>query len=178
MKLRIFLAALAVLLHVTATGATESDYLSIMASQSEIKAIAVVHSVQRMSRNSDGTFMRVTFKRVHAVTPFTPNKFVGGCKTMESSWQKRDPGTVYFKPRKGERVFVTITTNGGAIYQAHAPARGRHPRRTAPHSLPQGAGQRDSDERLGYRPGILFLYISGKVYQGPPHLSVTGRRIF
>ena len=49
------------------------------------------------------------------MTPYIPNKFVGGCKTMEYAWQKRSGDMVYFKPRKGQRVYVTITTNGGAI---------------------------------------------------------------
>ena len=34
---------------------------------------------------------------------------------MDSAWQKRSPDMVYFKPRKGQKVYVTITTNGGAI---------------------------------------------------------------
>lgn len=92
-----------------------TDYLALLAEESEIKAIAVVTHVRRMSRNSDGTFQHVTFKRVYGVSPFTPKKFVGGCKTMESNWQKRSPDMVYFNPRKGQKVFVTITTDGGAI---------------------------------------------------------------
>lgn len=115
MKLHLAVFVLALLACAPDVGAVESDYLSRMAAESEIKAIAVVSKVQRMSRNRDGSFMRVTFKRVHAVTPFTPKWFVGGCKKMESSWQQRSPGTVYFKPRRGDRVYVTITTNGGAI---------------------------------------------------------------
>lgn len=95
--------------------ASDTDYLARMAQDSEIKAIAVVTGIRKMSGNSDGTFTRVTFKRRYAVTPYTPNKFVGACKVMEYRWQKRKPGTVYFKPRKGQTVYVTISTNGGAI---------------------------------------------------------------
>ena len=116
MRLRFTTLLLVLLLTATsATGMGEPDYLGILAEQSEIKAIAVVSGVQRMSRNSDGTFKRVTFKKVYGLSSFTPKQFVGGCKTMEYGWQKRSPDMVYFKPRKGQKVFVTITTNGGAI---------------------------------------------------------------
>jgi len=115
MTLRIVTSLLFVLLTAPMTHAGEIDYLALLAQESEIQAIATVSNVQVMSHNSDGTFKRVTFNRIYAVTPFTPKSFVGGCKTMKFSWQKRAPGTVYFKPRPGQRVYVTITTNGGAI---------------------------------------------------------------
>lgn len=115
MRLRLFLAALAIMMTATLVNAEDPDYLSLLAAESEIQAIAVVSSVQRMSGNADGTFTRVTFKRIYALTPFTPTSFVGACKVMDNSWQKRAPGTVYFKPRQGQKVYVTITTNGGAI---------------------------------------------------------------
>ena len=115
MTLRIIIALLLVFLLAPVVNAGETDYLALLAEDSEIKAIATVSRVQKMSRNSDGTFTRVTFKRIYALTPYTPKSFVGACKVMESGWQKRLKGTVYFKPRQGQRVFVTITTNGGAI---------------------------------------------------------------
>lgn len=115
MKFRTFLFSLFFLLAVLPASAGETDYLALMAEDSEIKAIATVSKVQRMSNNSDGTFKRVYFKRVYAVTPYTPKTFIGGCKTLESGWQKRAEGMVYFKPRPGQKVFVTVTTNGGAI---------------------------------------------------------------
>jgi len=115
MKLHSLIVALFLLLASSVAGAGETDYLALLAEDSEIKAIAVVSNVKRMSGNSDGTFKRVTFKRVYGVTPFIPKSFVGGCKTMESAWQKRSPDMVYFNPRKGQKVYVTITTNGGAI---------------------------------------------------------------
>lgn len=115
MKLHLSIAVFIVLMTGIAANASELDYLARMARESEIKAIAVVTRVRRVSLNSDGTFKHVTFRRKYAVTPFTPKSFVAGCKTMESSWQKRAPDTVYFKPRKGQLVYVTATTNGGAI---------------------------------------------------------------
>lgn len=115
MKLRSLIITLFILLAAPLAGAGETDYLALLAEDSEIKAIAVVTNVQRMSRNGDGTFKRVTFQRVYAVTPYIPKKFVGGCKTMENGWQKRSEDINYFNPRKGQKVYVTITTNGGAI---------------------------------------------------------------
>jgi hypothetical protein len=95
--------------------AGDTAYLDRMARESEIKSIAVVTNVQHMGANSDGTFLRVTFRNEYAVTPFTPDSFVGGCKAMENNWQTRSPGMVYFSPKRGQKVFVTISANGGAI---------------------------------------------------------------
>lgn len=118
MKLRtalILLAVLALTPFARTVAAQEHDYLSMMARESEIKAIATVSRVQVMGNNADGTLKNVTFKNVHAITPYVPKTFVGGCKTLESSWQKRAEGMVYFNPKPGQKVFVTVTTNGGAI---------------------------------------------------------------
>jgi len=115
MKFRTLLFSLFFLLAVLPAQADGTDYLAMMAEDSEIKAIATVTKVQRMSNNSDGTFKRVYFKRIYAVTPYTPKTFIGGCKTLESGWQKRAEGMVYFRPKPGQKVFVTVTTNGGAI---------------------------------------------------------------
>lgn len=115
MRIRLFLSLFFVLCSVFPVNASETDYLALLAEESEIKAIATVAGVHKMSRNGDGTFTRVTFKKVYAVTPYTPKSFVGGCKIYEQAWQKRSKDMVYFKPRKGQRVYVTVTTNGGAI---------------------------------------------------------------
>ncbi|QJB55906.1 hypothetical protein [Pseudodesulfovibrio sp. zrk46] len=115
MKFRSLFLALFLLISASVANGAETDYLALLAEDSEIKAIAVVTNVRRMSNNSDGTFQHVTFKRIYGVTPFIPTTFVGGCKTMESRWQKRSSDMVYFNPRKGQKVYVTVTTNGGAI---------------------------------------------------------------
>ena len=109
----ILLAAL--LLLAVPVAAQETDYLSIMARESEIKAIATVAKVQVMANNADGTLKNVTFKTVYAITPYVPKSFIGGCKTLESRWQQRATGMVYFDPKPGQKVYVTVTTNGGAI---------------------------------------------------------------
>ncbi|WP_285906032.1 hypothetical protein [Pseudodesulfovibrio pelocollis] len=95
--------------------ATDTRYLDRMAFESEIKSIAVITRVQRMGAGAEGTFLRVTFKTDYALTSFTPDTFVGGCNTMENAWQKRSPGTVYFNPKQGQKVFVTVSSNDGAI---------------------------------------------------------------
>lgn len=112
---RFLSALLLVLFLVPAAHAADLDYLSLMAEESEIKAIAQVTNLRRVSQNSDGTFTHVTFKLLYSITPYTPKSFIGGCKVMESGWQKRAPGTIYFKPRRGQKVYVTITYDGGAI---------------------------------------------------------------
>ena len=115
MKFRIFFLAALLLLAAFPVAAEETDYLAIMARESEIKAIATVSKVQVMANNADGTLKNVTFKTIYAITPYVPNNFIGGCKTLESQWQKRAAGMVYFNPKPGQKVFVTVTTNGGAI---------------------------------------------------------------
>lgn len=115
MKLRTLFLTLFILSAVLPSMADDMDYLARMAEESEIQAIAVVSTIKYMGAYSDGTLKRVTFKRVYSITPDTPQKFVGGCKTLESRWQKRSEGTVYFNPRVGQRVFVTVSTDGGAI---------------------------------------------------------------
>ncbi|BCS89153.1 hypothetical protein [Pseudodesulfovibrio sediminis] len=115
MKFRFLLTGLLFFLIALPSVAEEPDYLALLARESEIKAIATVAQVYRMGQKSDGTFTQVTFKRVYALTPFTPKSFVGGCKILDSNWQKRIEGRVYFRPKRGQKVFVTISTNGGAI---------------------------------------------------------------
>ncbi|XXJ18006.1 hypothetical protein ACR42D_00325 [Desulfovibrio caledoniensis] len=115
MKIRTLLSILLLLILALPARAQDPDYLSMMAQESEIKAIATVATVQAMAHNADGTLNNVTFKKVYAVTPYVPDTFVGGCKTFSGGWQKRAEGMVYFNPRPGQKVFVTVTTNGGAI---------------------------------------------------------------
>jgi len=108
-------ACLCLLLLVPALARGEMDYLARMAQESEIKAIAEVTAVRRMGTNRDGTLYQVTFKTVYALTPYIPNPFEGGCKSYEFAWQQKSRDMVYFKPRKGQKVYVTVSTNGGAI---------------------------------------------------------------
>ena len=120
MKLQTILSIACLLLlsavHAPATAmAAEQDYLSMMAEESEIKAIAEVTNVRRMSGGKNGSFMHVTFKKIYSITPYTPKQFVGGCTVYEQRWQTRSEDMVYFKPKRGHKVFVTITSNGGAI---------------------------------------------------------------
>ena len=115
MKFHILIPLLLMLAAALPARAQDADYLSMMAQESEIKAIATVAKVQVMANNADGTLKNVTFKTVYAITPYVPKNFVGGCKTLESNWQKRAQGMIYFNPKPGQKVFVTVTTNGGAI---------------------------------------------------------------
>lgn len=115
MKFRIFLISLLFLLVALPSNASETDYMALMAHDSEIKAIATVSQVKQMGGNRDGTFTRVSFKSVFAVTPYTPQTFVGACKVLNQAWQQRSKDMVYFKPKVGQKVYVTVSSNGGAI---------------------------------------------------------------
>ena len=86
-----------------------------MAEESEIKAIAQVRSVRALTPYADGTLNQVTFKLVYAVSSYTPKQFFGGCRSMDSRWQTRAKDTIYFAPKPGEKVFVTVTSDNGAI---------------------------------------------------------------
>lgn len=115
MKLRTLLFSLFFVLVALPIKAEEPDYLGMLAQESEIKAIATIANVNKMTYNSDGTFTLVTFKRIYAVTPYTPKQFVGACKILDAKWQKRIKDHIYYKPRRGQKVYVTVSTDGGAI---------------------------------------------------------------
>jgi len=142
MRIYAFFTLLFLLVSTAALAVDDVDYLAMMAEESEIKAIAVVTMVQTVSNNSDGSFKSVTFKRDYALSPYTPNSFVGGCKTIEQAWQQKAPGVVYFKPRKGQKVYVTISTNGGAI-TSYTPMNAEldHVVRKEPHRLAYHKGR-------------------------------------
>jgi len=115
MNIRICLLTILLLFFAWPAAAKDNDFLAIMAQQSEIKAIAKITKVIRMQANSDGTVKQATFKRIYAVTPDTQKTFFGQCKTYESAWQKRVKGLIYFNPKPGQVVYVTVTTDDGAI---------------------------------------------------------------
>ncbi len=115
MKFCLFILSFIFLLPVSVAKADNTDYLALLAEHSEIKAIAVVTDIITVSCNGDGTFKHITFKPIYGITPFLPKTFVAGCKTIEFRWQKVSPDMVYFNPHKGQKVYVTATTNGGAI---------------------------------------------------------------
>ncbi|NDV20303.1 hypothetical protein GO013_12880 [Pseudodesulfovibrio sp. JC047] len=115
MKFRIFLAGLLLFLAAIPALANEPDYLAMMAHDSEIKAIATISKLRRVSGTRNGTFTHVSFKRVYALTPYTPKVFVGACKILNYAWQKRSEGIIYLKPKVGQKVYVTVSSDGGAI---------------------------------------------------------------
>lgn len=145
MRFYTLIACLLLFLAVPFAHAGGNDYLSLMAEHSEIKAIGEVVAVKRVSSNGDGTFKQVTFRRIYALTPYIPKQFVGGCKTMEFAWQRRSKDMVYFKPHKGQRVYVTISTNGGAI-TSYTPVDSR-----------LEAAVRKDPNRLAYRRGRALV---------------------
>jgi len=115
--MKIYAVSVCLLLTILCSFATaqDIDYLARMAEESEVKAIAVVTDVKRMGGNRDGSLYQVTFKKIYGQTPYIPASFTAWCKTYEYAWQTRSKDMVYFKPRKGQRVYVTVSSNGVSI---------------------------------------------------------------
>lgn len=93
----------------------QDDLMGRLAEESEIKAIATVKSVRSLTPYSDGTLKQVTFQRVYALTPYISKQFTGSCRTIESRWQVRAKDTIYFDPKPGQKVLVTVSSDQGAI---------------------------------------------------------------
>jgi hypothetical protein len=86
--------------------------------RSKIKAIATIKDVETIRIGSRATSKKATFKLEYALTKRTPETFVGHCESVETDEQKANimvGGDIYFYPFKGERVFVTVSKDGGYI---------------------------------------------------------------
>ncbi|BCS96354.1 hypothetical protein DSLASN_19860 [Desulfoluna limicola] len=86
--------------------------------ESAIKTIATVMDVKTTHVGTRASSKQVTFKREYALTQATPASFTGSCKSIDTALQKKNVmpgGDLYFYPNAGDRVFVTITTDGGPI---------------------------------------------------------------
>lgn len=85
---------------------------------SEIKAIATVTDVKTISVGEFNSFKVATFRLEYALTKRTPEEFKGHCRSVETAEQKANlmmGGTLHFEPRVGARLFVTVSSDGGAI---------------------------------------------------------------
>jgi hypothetical protein len=85
---------------------------------SKIKGIARVESVEVVEVGKRYTTKYVTFVMEHSLTPDAPARFTGACKTVETREQsevREVGGNIYYNPRVNERVFVTVTHEGGEI---------------------------------------------------------------
>ena len=78
------------------------EFYARMAEASKIKATAVVTSVEIIERTKRSTSKKVVFELRHSFS--------------DHSWQEPGAGgEIYHYPRKGQRVYVTISTDGGSI---------------------------------------------------------------
>ena len=92
-----------------------------LAEESKVKATAFVKSVQVIGHYNGVDEKVVAFKLIKSfgeVTP--PETFKGRCKSVNKKWHEfgRGPGVggdIYYYPRRGERVYVTISDNGSYI---------------------------------------------------------------
>lgn len=86
------------------------------ARMSKIKAVAVVEAVKVMEETKRSTHKKVVFRLERAFSPQTPQTFSGTCYSVDRKWQNPGVGgTIYYYPTKGQRVLVTVSTDGGPI---------------------------------------------------------------
>jgi len=87
-----------------------------LAEESKIKATAVVDFVLRAEDGKRYSTQRVAFRLETAFSENVPDRFSGSCYSVLHRWQKPGVGgEIYYYPRKGDRVFVTVSTDGGWI---------------------------------------------------------------
>ncbi|MFC1644038.1 hypothetical protein ACFL5C_01780 [Candidatus Omnitrophota bacterium] len=94
-------------------------YYEQAAEESKIKATAVVESVKVMEHHKAVDYKRITFKLVKSFGPeVAPAKFTGRCESVNKRWFEKPPGaggTIYYYPARGEKAYVTISSNDGGI---------------------------------------------------------------
>ena len=83
---------------------------------SAIKAVAVIEEVEIVDKTDRSTFKKVLFGLEKAFCEDVPKKFSGFCYSVDHEWQNPGMGgTIHYYPRKGKRVLVTVTKDGGSI---------------------------------------------------------------
>jgi len=87
-----------------------------MIKESKIKAIATVKKVKIIKKNKYTIEERVFFHLEKAMDKTNvPDEFSGLCKSVRKNQMRLIGSDVHFYPLKNDRVFVTITTEGGSI---------------------------------------------------------------
>ncbi|BCS88306.1 hypothetical protein [Pseudodesulfovibrio sediminis] len=85
---------------------------------SRIKAIATIVNVDVGHVGPRATSKVATFRLEYALTGGTPRIFTGSCLSLDTRAQRANVmvgGATYFYPHTGNRVYVTISENGGRI---------------------------------------------------------------
>ncbi len=88
-----------------------------MQKESVIKAIATVKKVKVINKSKYSVEKKVTFRLEKDFEKANiPKEFTGKCKSA-TKFQSYliGSGELYFDPQKNDRVFVTVTENGGKI---------------------------------------------------------------
>jgi hypothetical protein len=87
--------------------------------ESKIKATAVVKGIKVLEHYNAVDHKKVTFKLIRSFGPVrAPEEFTGRCESVNKRWFEKGPGaggTIYYYPRKNQKVYVTIRDNGGYI---------------------------------------------------------------
>ena len=94
------------------------EYYAQKARESEVKMIAQVTAVVPRKVMASRTLKEVSFEPHYILEGAQKERFTGTCYGLETASQKRrvsGNGSIYYYPRKGDTVFVTITRDGGEI---------------------------------------------------------------
>jgi hypothetical protein len=87
-----------------------------LAEESKIKAIAIVEAVRLIDNGKRFSIQEAVFRPARAFAENVPERFSGSCYSVLHKWQNPGVGgKIYFYPKKGERVFVTVSRDGGSI---------------------------------------------------------------
>jgi hypothetical protein len=91
-------------------------YYKRLQEQSGIKAVAIVESIEVLETTKQKTHKKAVFKLEKSLEGRAPKKFSGIFYSVDFPWQEPGVGgTIYYYPHKGQRVFVTVSSNGGTI---------------------------------------------------------------
>jgi tetratricopeptide (TPR) repeat protein len=116
---RRFLLSFLILLSFTclkAPGVMPPEVYNKKAKESKIKAIAVVKEIKVMDTHDGVEEKLVTFALQKSFSSdFISNDFMGTCLTPVKGSKPMPGKAIYFYPRVGEKVFVSILGNGGEI---------------------------------------------------------------
>lgn len=189
----LFPLLLAFIMHLTASTACALMPPGVYANASRdsaIKAIATVVNVKTIRVGKRASSKWVSFKREYALTQATPATFTGSCKSIDTALQEKNVmpgGDLYFYPTPGDRIFVTVSSNGGPITSmtpmTHALDKVI---REEPHRLEYGVGRVSAPKEpeailRGKEPttqslstGLAQLEAMGKDLHGSPQSELQG----
>lgn len=101
---------------VEASAVMPPQHYATLSEESKIKAIAIVDKIDVIEKTKRYTTKRATFRLEFAATPGVPEVFSGICKSVDHQWQEPGAGgDVFIYPATGERVYVTVSSNGSSI---------------------------------------------------------------